>query len=81
MTLNRMVMSIQSENVDKVSVDRDDAIKVTKIKVDKILRCLLLMTSKYSRSSSLIKTKTQVLIQQRMLALACGLVSLLQETS
>ena len=33
MTPDTMVMSIYSENVDKVSVDRDDVIKVTKIKV------------------------------------------------
>ena len=46
MTPDTMVMSILSENDDEVSVDRDDVIKVTKIKVDKILRCLLLMTSK-----------------------------------
>ena len=49
-----MVMSILSENDDKVSVDRGDAIKVTKIKVDKILRCLLLMTLQDSWSISLI---------------------------
>ena len=31
MTFDTMVMSILSENDDKVSVDRDDVIKVTKI--------------------------------------------------
>ena len=36
MTPDTMVMSIYSENVDKVSVDRDDVIKVTKIKVDSL---------------------------------------------
>ena len=33
MTPDTMVMSIQSENVDKVLVDKGDVIKVTKIKV------------------------------------------------
>ena len=33
MTPDTMVMFIWSENVDKVSVDRDDVIKVTKVKV------------------------------------------------
>ena len=36
MTLNTMVMSIQSENVNKVTVDRVDVIKVTKIKDDRL---------------------------------------------
>ena len=33
MTLNTMVMFILSENDDKVTVDRDDVIRLTKIKV------------------------------------------------
>ena len=36
MTFDTMVMSILSENDDEVSVDRDDVIKVTKIKVDRL---------------------------------------------
>ena len=34
MTLNTMVMFILSENDDKVTVDRDDVIRLTKIKVN-----------------------------------------------
>ena len=40
MTPDTMVMSILSENDDEVSVDRDDVIKVTKIKVDRLNRKL-----------------------------------------
>ena len=37
MTPDTMVMSILSENDDKVTVDRSDVMKVTKTKVDRLI--------------------------------------------